>query len=56
MGEITAMSEDDRKWEIESDARSLVEAELVRKDPKRFKKAVALIKKENAARKEAIRP
>ena len=53
MGEI--MAEDD-KWEVEADARSLVEAELIRKDTKRFKKATAQLKKENAARKEAIKP
>lgn len=50
------MPEDDKKWEIESDARSLVEAELVRNDSKRFKKATALIKKENKAREEALKP
>ncbi len=48
------MDEDDKKWEIESDARSLVEAELVRSDSKRYKAAVAKIKEENAARKRAV--
>lgn len=45
------MTDDDKKWEIEQDARSLVEAELVRQDPKRYKVAVAKIKEENKARK-----
>lgn len=46
---------DNKKWEIEQDARTLVEAEVVRKDPKRFKAAVTQIKKENAARSEAVK-
>jgi len=46
----------DKEWAIEEDARTLVEAEMVRKDPKRFKAAVAQIKKENAARKTAVKP
>ena len=50
------MTEDDKKWEIEQDARSLVEAEIVRKDTKRYKAAVAQIKKDNAARAEAVKP
>jgi len=48
------MSEDE-KWEIESDARTLVDAEVIKKDPKRYKKAVAKIKEQNAAGEEAIR-
>ncbi len=51
-----AMDEEDKKWEIESDARSLVEAELVKRDPKRYKAAVAKIKEENAARADATKP
>ena len=50
------MSEDDKKWEIERDAKSLVEAEVIRKDTKRYKAAVAQIKKENAARADAVKP
>lgn len=49
------MAEDD-KWEIEADARTLVEAELIRKDSKRYKKAITQLKKENAAREEALKP
>lgn len=48
-----AMTDDDRKWEIESDARSLVDTELIKGDPKRYKAAIAKIKEENAARKKA---
>ena len=50
-----AMTAEDKKWEIESDARSLVDAELVKKDSKRFKAAVAHIKKENSARTSAVK-
>jgi len=53
---VPTMTAEDKKWEIEADARTLVEAEMVRKDPKRFKAAVAQIKKENAARKTAVKP
>ncbi len=51
-----AMTDEDKRWEIESDARSLVEAELVKRDLKRYKAAVAKIKEENAARADAIKP
>lgn len=44
------------QWEIEGDAHTLVEAELIRKDKGRFKDAIAQLKKENAARKTAIKP
>lgn len=51
-----AMSDTDKKWQIEQDAKTLVEAELIRKDSKRFKAAVAHIKKENSAREKAVKP
>ena len=35
--------EDD--WQVESDLRTLMEAEKIEKDPKRFEKAKALAKK-----------
>ncbi|KKN19340.1 hypothetical protein LCGC14_0946750 [marine sediment metagenome] len=44
------------QWEIEGDAHTLVEAELIKKDKGRFKDAVTQLTKENAARKEAIKP
>ncbi len=50
------MAKSDDKWEIENDARTLVDAELIRKDIKRYKKATAQLKKENAAREEALKP
>ncbi len=51
-GEIMAKSDND--WEIESDARTLVDAEVIRKDPKRYKKAIVKIKEQNAAGEEAL--
>lgn len=42
-------------WEIEGDASTLVEAELIKKDKGRFKDAIAQLKKEDAARKEALK-
>ncbi len=50
------MAKSDNQWEIENDARTLVDAEIIRKDTKRFKKATAQLKKENAAREEALKP
>ncbi len=44
------------QYEIEGDAHTLVEAEIIRNDPGRFKDAVAQLKKENAAREEALKP
>jgi hypothetical protein len=35
----------DEDWQVESDLRSLIEAEQVRRDPKRLAKAQALAKK-----------
>lgn len=35
----------DEDWKVESDLRSLVEAEQIRRDPKRMEKAQALAKK-----------
>ena len=47
---------EDKKWQIEQDAKTLVEGEMIRKDSKRFKAAVAHIKKENSARNLAVKP
>ena len=44
------------QYEIEGDAHTLVEAELIRKDKPRYKDAVARLRKEDAARKEALKP
>ncbi len=44
------------QYEIEGDAHTLVEAELIKKDKGRFKDAVAQLKKENKARETAIKP
>jgi len=49
------MAKTNAQYEIEADARTLVDAEVIRKDTKRYEKAVAQIKKENAARKEAVK-
>lgn len=48
------MAKTEAQYAIENDARTLVEAEMIRKDTERHKKAVAQIKKENAARKSAV--
>lgn len=44
------------KWEIEEDARVLIEAKVIRGDTKRYKAAVVKIKEQNAAGKEALKP
>jgi len=43
------------QYEIENDARALVEAEIIKQDSQRFTKAIAQIKKENAARQKAAK-
>ena len=52
---VPEMPKSDAQYKIEQDARSLVEAELIKKDSKRFKAAVAHIKKENSARASAVK-
>lgn len=53
--EVTDMAKTDEQYQIESDARTLVDAEMIKRTPERHKKAVAHIKKENAARKSAVK-
>ena len=43
MGEVTAM--DEKEWQAESDARTLVEADVIRNDPERLKAAQEKAKK-----------
>jgi len=49
------MAKTEKEYQIESDARILVDAEIIKRDQKRHKAAVAQIKKENAARKSAVK-
>lgn len=49
------MAKSEAEYAIESDARTLVEAELIKRDPKRYKAAVNQIRKENAARASAVK-
>ena len=49
------MSKSQTQYEIEDDARSLVNAEVIKKDTKRFAAAVAHQKKINKAGEEAIK-
>ena len=55
ISEVTSMPEKDDQYQIESDARTLIEAEMIKRTPDRHKKAIAQIKKENAARKNAVK-
>lgn len=48
------MTKSDDQYQIEQDARTLIDAEIIKRTPDRHKKAVAQIKKENAARKSAV--
>jgi hypothetical protein len=43
------------KWQAESDARTLVDAEMIKGDSKRFKAVITQIKKENKARQSAVK-
>jgi len=53
--EVPAMAKLDDQYQIEADARTLIEAEMIKRSPERHKKAIAQIKKENAARKSAVK-
>ena len=48
-----AVSED-KQWEVEQDARTLREAEEIKADSKRFKKAANELKKQSAAAQKAV--
>lgn len=50
----TAMADTD--WQAQSDMRTLVEAQQIRDDPKRFKAAQAEAKKQAEALEEAFEP
>lgn len=52
---IPKVAKTEAQYAIEDDARTLVEAEVIRKDSKRHKKAIDQIKKENAARASAVK-
>lgn len=46
----------DADWRAESDLRTLVEAQMIRSDPKRFKAAQKKAKEQAAALEEAMEP
>ena len=45
---------DDKQWEVEQDARTLREAEEIKAEPKRLKKAVVELKKQAEAAQRAL--
>ena len=49
------MAKTEAQYQIESDARTLVDAEIIRADPKRFKAAAAYQQKVNEAGKKATK-
>ncbi len=49
------MPKTEEQFRIESDARTLVDAELIRADDKRFKSAAAHLQKMNDANKKAMK-
>lgn len=46
----------DDSWRAESDLRTLIEAQVIRNDPRRLKKAMAKAKEQAAALEEAMEP
>jgi len=48
------MTAEDKKWEVEGDARTLREAEEIKADSKRFKKAAAELEKQAEAARRAV--
>lgn len=55
MAGAIAMAHTDAEYQIESDARTLVEAEIIRGDGKRFKAAAAHQQKVNEAGEKAMK-
>ncbi len=56
MSGVTAMPhKTEAQWAVEADARTLVDAEIIRSDTKRFKAAAAYQQKVNEAGKEAMK-
>lgn len=49
------MAKSDAEWEAESDAGTLINAEIIRKDDKKYKAAVKHIKKQNEASATAMK-
>lgn len=49
------MAKTDAEYQIEADARTLVDAEIIRSDDKRFKAAAAYQEKVNEAGKKAMK-
>ena len=52
---VDSMTKSNEQFAAEQDARSLVEAEVIRKDTKRFGRATAELKKQNEAATEAMK-
>jgi len=48
------MAKQEENWAIESDANTLIEAEKIKKDKDRFKKAKAELKKRASAIKQSL--
>ena len=46
----------DKSWQAESDVRTLIEAQVIKNDPKRFKAAQKKAKEQAAALEEAMEP
>lgn len=55
ISEVPTMAPSDDEYRIKEDARTLIEAEMIRKTPARKKSAIAYIQKENAARASAVK-
>jgi len=49
------MAKTNAQYEIENDARTLVDAQIIRNDPKRLKAAAAHQEKVNKASQEAVK-
>ena len=54
MGDRPVATAEDQKWEIENDARTLREAEEIKAEPKRLKKAIAELQKQADAAQQAV--
>lgn len=50
----TLMSASDKSWQAEADVRTLIEAQVIRNDPKRFKAAQKKAKEQAEAMESAL--
>ena len=54
MATVTAKSADEKRWQAESDAETLMRAVEIKAEPDRLKRALAILREKAKAQKEAL--